>query len=66
MCDACQASSSLLAAQQNSIQLQIQFALAAKQQSAVKSQGAAVVELLQAAAQVGKSANSGALLDLQG
>ena len=54
---------SVLSAQQAAIQIQIQYALAAKQQSAVKQQGAAVVELLLQAANIAKSAGQGVNFD---
>ena len=57
------ATQSVLSAQQVALQTQIQYALAAKQQSAVKQQGAAVVELLQQAANMAKSAGQGANFD---
>ena len=54
---------SVLSAQQAAIQTQIQYALAAKQQSAVKQQGAAIVELLQQAANISKRAGQGVHFD---
>lgn len=56
---------SLLAAQQGALQSQIQFALAAKQLSAIKEQGAAMVQLIQAAAATGKAIGQGAHFDRQ-
>ncbi|WP_425617067.1 hypothetical protein NA78x_000736 [Anatilimnocola sp. NA78] len=62
MCD----TSCVSAAQNSSLQTQIQISVLMKQQSAVKQQGAAVVELLQSAAQVGKSLDTGKAFDAVG
>lgn len=59
MCD----TSSVSAAQQSALQTQIQISVLAKQQSAVKQTGQAAIELLQAAAQVGKSLDTGTQFD---
>lgn len=48
MCD----TSSVSAAQQSALQTQISVSVLAKQQTAVKQQGQAIVDLLQAAAQI--------------
>jgi hypothetical protein len=57
---------SVLSSQQCAMQSQIQMALAAKQLSAAKQQGQAMVELIAAAANVGKAPGSGANFDAQG
>lgn len=62
MCDI----TSVTAAQQSAMQAQIQISLLAKQQSAVKQQGEAVVQLIQAAGQLGKSIDSGKAFDAVG
>ena len=62
MCD----TSSVSAAQQSAVQTQIQISLLAKQQAAVKQQGEAVVQLIEAAAQVGKSIDTGKTFDAVG
>ena len=62
MCDTC----SVSAAQQSALQTQIQVSVLLKQQSAVKQQGAAAIELIQAAAQVGKSLDTGKVFDAVG
>ncbi|QDU27160.1 hypothetical protein ETAA8_22450 [Anatilimnocola aggregata] len=62
MCD----TSSVSAAQQSSLQTQIQVSLLVKQQSAVKQLGAAAVEMIQAAGQVGKSPDTGKVFDAVG
>lgn len=54
---------SVLAAQQGALQAQIQMALASKQLSAAKQQGQAIVQLISAAANVGKAIGSGASFD---
>jgi hypothetical protein len=54
---------SVMAAQQSALQAQIQMALASKQLSAAKQQGQALVELISAAANVGKAIGSGASFD---
>lgn len=59
MCDTC----SVSAAQNSAVQMQIQVSLLAKQQSAVKQSGEAVVQLIDAAAQVGKSLDTGKQFD---
>jgi hypothetical protein len=56
---------SVLAAQQAALQAQIQMALASKQLSAAKQQGQALVELISAAANVGKAIGSGDTFDAQ-
>ena len=62
MCDTCCVSS----AQQAALQTQIQVSVLLKQQSAAKQQGAAAVEMIQAAAQVGKSLDTGKAFDAVG
>jgi hypothetical protein len=57
MCD----TSSVSAAQQSAVQIQV--SLLVKQQSAIKQQGEAIVELIQAAGQVGKSLDTGKVFD---
>ena len=59
MCDTC----SVSAAQNSAVQMQIQVSLLAKQQSAAKQSGEAVVQLIEAAAQVGKSLDTGKQFD---
>jgi hypothetical protein len=54
---------SVLAAQQGALQAQIQMAIASKQLGAAKQQGQALVELISAAANVGKAIGSGASFD---
>jgi hypothetical protein len=56
---------SVLSAQQGAMQSQIEMAIASKQLSAMKQQGQAVVQLLQAAANVGKAVGRGANFDAQ-
>lgn len=56
---------SALSAQQGAMQSQIEMAIASKQLSAMKQQGQAVVQLLQAAANVGKAVGRGANFDAQ-
>ena len=62
MCD----TSSVSAAQQSAVQTQIQISVLAKQQSAVKQQGEAVVELIKAAGQLSKSIDTGKAFDAVG
>lgn len=59
MCDTC----SVSAAQSSAVQMQIQVSLLAKQQSAIKQSGEAVVQLIEAAAQLGKSLDTGKQFD---
>lgn len=59
MCDV----SSVSAAQQSDLQMQIQISLLSKQQSAAKQSGEAAVQLIEAAAQVSKSLNTGKTFD---
>jgi len=59
MCDTC----SVSAAQNSALQTQIQVSVLMKQQSAVKQQGAAAVALIESAAQVGKSIDTGKAFD---
>jgi hypothetical protein len=56
---------SVLAAQQGALQSQIQVALAAKQLTAIKEQGAAIVQLIEAAAATSKAMGQGAHFDRQ-
>ena len=56
---------SVLAAQQSAVHAQIQMALASKQLSAARQQGQALVELISAAANVGRAIGSGAQFDAQ-
>lgn len=56
---------SVLSAQNSAVQTQIDVAVAKKQLSAVKQQGEAVVELLQAAAAIGKAVGRGTNFDKQ-
>lgn len=56
---------SVLSAQNSAVQTQIDVAVAKKQLSAVKQQGEAVVELLQAAATIGKAVGRGTNFDKQ-
>ena len=58
MCDTC----SVSAAQNSALQTPIQVSVLMKQQSAVKQQGAAAVALIESAAQVGKSIDTGKAL----
>ena len=60
-CSSC--TSSVSQAQQESVRFQIDIALAKKSLDATKSQGEAVVQLLEAAAAVGSSEGKGAELD---
>lgn len=55
MCDC----SSVSAAQNSAVQMQLQVAVLAKQQAAVKQSGEAVVQLIDSAAQLGKSPDTG-------
>jgi hypothetical protein len=59
MCD----TSSVSAAQSSSLQMQIEISVLAKQQSAAKQSGAAVVQMIEAAAQLGKSLDTGKQFD---
>jgi hypothetical protein len=54
----------VLAAKDAALQAQILMALASKQLAAAKQQGQAQVELIRAAAQVGKAIGSGANFDV--
>ena len=54
---------SVQAAQQSAVQSQIQMVIASKQLSAMKQQGQAMVQLLHAAANVGKAVGRGANFD---
>ena len=54
---------SVLAARESAVQTQIAYAVAGKQLDAIQQQGAAVVELLQAAAGMSKSLDSGRHFD---
>jgi hypothetical protein len=54
---------SVLAAQQSSVQAQIQTAIASKQLSAARQQGAALVQLITAAGNISKAIGSGANFD---
>ena len=54
---------SLLAAKQIAIQTQAAFAVAAKSLAAQKQQGDAMVQLIEAVAQLGKALGRGQLLD---
>lgn len=63
MCSGDCAIDSVLNAQQSAVQMQITYALAAKSLDAAKQQGAAVNEMLSAAAQVGKAPGKGGQLD---
>ncbi|MCA9270949.1 MAG: hypothetical protein KDA41_20855 [Planctomycetales bacterium] len=58
--------SSVIAAKESAIQTQVQFALAAKSLSAQKQQGEAMVQLVEAVAQMGKSLGRGLLFDAAG
>ncbi|MBX7166261.1 MAG: hypothetical protein K1X74_07915 [Pirellulales bacterium] len=58
--------SSVLAAKQSALQTQISFAIAGKQQEAVRQQGDALVQLLQSIATQGKSPDRGKLCDCSG
>lgn len=60
MCDV----SSVSAAQNSAVQTQILITVLGKQQAAAKQQGAAIAEMLQTAAQVGKTLDTGKQLDL--
>ena len=62
MCDAAQSVSS---AQSSALQTQIDYAVAKKQLTVAKQQGQAAIELLQAAANVGKAAGKGISFDGQ-
>lgn len=55
--------SNLLAAKQNAIQSQAAFAVAAKSFSAQKQQGDAMVQLIEAAAQISKAVGRGESFD---
>jgi hypothetical protein len=54
---------SVLSAQNSAVRTQIDVAVAKKQLTAAKQQGAAIVELLQAAATVGKAPGQGTHFD---
>jgi len=60
-CSSC--TSSVSQAQQESVRFQIDVALAKKSLDATKSQGEAIVQLLEAAAAIGSSEGKGAGLD---
>lgn len=60
MCD----TSSVSAAQNSAVQTQIQITVLSKQQNAAKQAGAAAVEMLQSAVQIGKTLDTGKQLDL--
>jgi IS4 transposase len=62
MCDV----SCVSAAQQSAVQTQIQVSVMLKQQQATKQQGAAAVELIQSAAQMSKSLDTGKVFDAVG
>lgn len=71
MCAACSgaggdAVQSVLDAQQSSLRSQIDITVAAKQLEADKSQGAAIVQLIQSAATIGKASGQGGKFDAQG
>lgn len=59
MCDV----SCVSAAQQSAVQTQIEISVLLKQQNAAKQQGAAAVAMIEAAAQVGKSLDTGKVFD---
>lgn len=58
--------SSLLAAQENAVKTQINYAVAGKQLDAARQQGEAVNQLLEQAAQLSKSLTSGQSFDAVG
>jgi hypothetical protein len=58
--------SSVLAARESALRTEVSFAIAAKQQDAVKQQGDALTELLEQAAQLSKSLVSGQRFDAVG
>lgn len=60
------AASSVSSAQSDALSQQIGIALLKKQQDAVKAQGAAVVQLLQTAANISKAAGKGDGFDAVG
>lgn len=60
------ASSSVSSAQSNAVSQQIGIAVLKKQQDAAKQQGAAVIELLQTAANISKAAGKGEGFDAVG
>ena len=60
MCD----TSSVSAAQNSAVQTQILISVLGKQQATVKQSGQAAVQMIQAAAQVGKTLDTGKQLDL--
>jgi hypothetical protein len=62
MCD----TSCVSAAQQSAVQTQIQVSVMLKQQTAAKQQGEAAVAMIEAAAQVGKSLDTGKVFDAVG
>lgn len=62
MCDQC---SSVSDFQTAALREQVQFALARKQLDATKSQGGAIVSLLQAAVELGKAPDRGEAFDAQ-
>lgn len=59
MCDTC----SVSAAQSSALQMQIEVSVLAKQQTAAKQSGAAIVQLIDAAAQLSKSIDTGKQFD---
>ena len=58
--------SSLLAAKEQALRTQVQYAVAGKQLDAAKQQGEAVNQLLEQSAQLSKSLSSGAAFDAVG
>jgi hypothetical protein len=60
MCD----TSSVSAAQQSAVQTQIMISVLGKAQAADKQAGAAIQQMLQSAAQIGKTLDTGKQLDL--
>lgn len=62
MCD----TSCVSAAQQSAVQTQIQVSIMLKQQTAARQQGEAAVAMIEAAAQVGKSLDTGKIFDAVG
>jgi hypothetical protein len=62
MCD----TSCVSAAQQSAVQTQIQVSIMLKQQTAARQQGEAAVAMIEAAAQVGKSLDTGKVFDAVG
>ncbi len=60
------ATDSVSAAQQSAISQQVNVAVAKKQLDSTRQQGDAVIQLLAAAAQIGKAAGKGTGLDVTG